>query len=59
MISMPVRSPLCTVRSNVWPGERLLVQRAVGIAVEEAAELVLELAHALDGAVRTSVHASS
>ena len=25
------------------PGERLLVNRAVGIAVEEAAELVLEL----------------
>ena len=32
------------------PGERLLVDRAVGIAVEEAAELVLELVDALDGA---------
>ena len=31
-------------------GERLLVDRAVGIAVEEAAELVLELADALDRA---------
>ncbi len=30
------------------PGERLLVNRAVGIAVEEAAELVLELADPLD-----------
>ena len=29
-------------------GERLLVDGAVGIAVEEAAELVLELVHALD-----------
>ena len=29
-------------------GERLLVDRAVGIAVEEAAELVLELVDALD-----------
>ncbi len=28
--------------------ERLLVDRAVGVAIEEAAELVLELAHALD-----------
>ncbi len=51
MISMPVRSPLCTVRSNVWPGEGLLVHGAVGIAVEKAAELVLELVHALDRAV--------
>ena len=32
------------------PGERLLVDRAVGIAVEEAAELVLELVDALDRA---------
>ena len=32
------------------PGERLLVDRAVGVAVEEAAELVLELADPLDGA---------
>ena len=31
-------------------GERLLVHGAVGIAVEEAAELVLELVDALDGA---------
>src|SRR5262245_1138964 len=30
------------------PGESLAVQRAVRIAVEEAADLVLELAHALD-----------
>ena len=29
-------------------GKRLAVQRAVGIAIEEAADLVLELAHALD-----------
>ena len=29
-------------------GERLLVHGAVGVAVEEAAELVLELVHALD-----------
>ena len=50
MISMPVRSPLCTVRSKVWPGEGLLVDGAVRIAVEEAAELVLQLVDALDGA---------
>ena len=31
-------------------GERLLVDRAVGIAIEKAAELVLELVDALDGA---------
>ena len=30
-------------------GEGLAVQRAVGVAVEEAADLVLELVHALDG----------
>ena len=30
-------------------GKGLAVQRAVGIAVEEAADLVLELVHALDG----------
>ena len=30
-------------------GEGLAVQRAVGVAVEEAADLVLQLAHALDG----------
>src|SRR6185436_8528216 len=47
MISMPVRSPLCTVRSKVWP-EGLAVQRAVGVAVEEAADLVLQLVHPLD-----------
>ena len=46
MISMPVKSPLCTVRSNVWPGEGLLMDRSVGIAVEETAELVLQLADA-------------
>ena len=40
-------------------GEGLAVQRAVGVAVEEAADLVLELVHALDGAVVTSVQASS
>ena len=33
------------------PGERLLVDRAVGVAVEEAAELVLELVDPLDRAV--------
>ena len=32
------------------PGERLLVDRAVGIAIEEAAELVFELVNALDRA---------
>jgi len=31
-------------------GERLLVDRAVGVSIEEAAELVLELADALDRA---------
>ncbi len=31
------------------PGEGLAVQRAVGIAVEEAADLVFQFAHALDG----------
>ena len=30
-------------------GKGLAVQRAVGVAVEEAADLVLEFAHALDG----------
>ncbi len=30
-------------------GEGLAVQRAVGIAVEETADLVFQLAHALDG----------
>ena len=33
------------------PGERLLMHGAVGIAVEEAAELVLELADALGAVV--------
>ena len=31
------------------PGEGLAVQRAVGVAVEEAADLVFQLVHALDG----------
>ncbi len=31
------------------PGEGLLVKRAVGVAIEEAADLVLELGDALDG----------
>ena len=48
MISMPVRSPLCTVRSKVWPAKALPCRRAVGVAIEEAADLVLQLAHALD-----------
>ena len=39
-------------------GERLAVQAAVGIAIEEAADLVFQLAHPLDRAV-TSVQASS
>ena len=30
-------------------GERLAMQRAVGVAVEEAADLVFQLAHPLDG----------
>ncbi len=30
------------------PGKRLLMNRAVGIAIEQAAELVLELAHTLE-----------
>jgi hypothetical protein len=41
MISMPVRSPLWHGAVEGLAGERLLVQRAVGIAVEEAADLVL------------------
>ena len=45
---MPVRSPLVHGAIERLPGERLLVDRAVGVAVEEAAELVLELMDALD-----------
>ena len=40
-------------------GERFLVDRAVGIAIEETAELVLQLADALDRAWCTSVQARS
>jgi hypothetical protein len=77
---MPVRSPLWTVRSKLWPakafwwrlpsghnldagqvalvdrpvealaGKGLLVEAAVGVAVEEAAELVLQLLDSFDGA---------
>ena len=49
MISMPVRSPLCTVRSAVCPAKAFVVQGAVGVAVEEAADFVLEFAHPHDG----------
>ena len=41
------------------PGERLLVHGAVGIAVEEAADLVLQLADAHRARSSTSSHASS
>ena len=46
MISMPVRSPLCTVRSKVCPANAFWMDRAVGIAVEEAAERIFQLADA-------------
>ena len=52
MISMPVRSPLCTVRSKRLAGERLLVDRAVGIAVEHAAGAIFQL----DDAPRRVLH---
>ncbi len=48
MISMPVRSPLCTVRSKVCPAKAFWWTRAVGVAVEKAAQLVLQLVDALD-----------
>ena len=46
MISMPVRSPLWMVRSWRLAGERLLVDAAVGVPVEEAAVARLQLEHA-------------
>src|SRR5262245_46690095 len=48
MISMPVRSPLVHGAVEALPGEGLAVQRPVRVAIEEAADLVLQLAHALD-----------
>jgi hypothetical protein len=48
MISMPVRSPLCTVRSKVWPANAFWWMVPSGLRSKKAAQLVLELAHALD-----------
>src|ERR1700730_12862947 len=48
MISMPVRSPLCTVRSKVWPAKALPCSVPWGLRSKKPADLVLELAHALD-----------
>ena len=49
MISMPVRSPLCTVRSKVWPAKAFWCSEPSGIAVEEAADFVFQFADAHDG----------
>jgi hypothetical protein len=43
---VPVRSPLLHGAIEGLAGEGLAVQRAVGIAVEEAADLVRQFAHA-------------
>src|SRR6218665_1098897 len=51
MISMPVRSALCTVRSKLWPAKAFWCRGpAVGVADEEAADLVFQSAHALERA---------
>ena len=43
MISIPVRSPRCTVRSKDWPANGFLMNGPVRIAIEQAARLVFEL----------------
>ena len=58
MISMPVRSPLCTVRSKVWPANGFWWMVPSGLRSKKQPSS-FSSSSTRSGAVLTSVHASS